>query len=1118
MDPAPRIRSRSWLIGTTLRRSRSQWRLLLVVVAVAILACTLISSLGLLVFATEQGGVRSALTSISTSQTGIDVRVVRQHVPLSRASRLVKNAVRKELGDSVPFSSSSFAMTEPAFVPEIQTSSGLTYFGEYDNFRANSKLVAGHWAGKWSGGTAAIPVAIPETASRAQGLQLGSTFAISHSPADLTALVVGIYSVNAPNSSYWARDRLHGTGNDPLYFGPLVAAPGTIDAAKMDVASLDISFTPTFNSLTIDELGPLVRRLASGQTAVPRQLASVSATVSYKSGTADAVSGVVSGLTVTRSTIVVVSLMLLVLAVAAMGQTARSFNDARAGERQLLRSRGASAGNILALATLEAVVVGVITAGVSPPLSTLVYRVLAAQPAMVAAHMPKDAGIPSITWVTAAGVSLVFVVVLIAPLLRRSRSFAGGEPSRGRQGAASGFMRSGLDIAIFVLAGIAYWQLVSYHGHVDAAAPLAIDPILVAGPALVLGAGALLCVRLIPLASKLILRVGDRARGSVIPLASWEIGRRSQRATSAVLLLSLALAVGTFGLSFLATWKQSQLDQATFAVGPPVRVLALPDPDVQAQLLAKGAVGTPQPVIRRIGQLLDPGSANLPGAAPTGPVVTVLGLTAEGRTLIDRGRLSHLGGDEVKSRLAKSVTPATGVVLPGAVYGVSATIQVAVRSSGLPGVEAHVYAILEDGMGLLTTVSMGTVSADNTPQDVRGFVQLPPNSNGLTGPVRLVGFQATFATAKDSGASLVNAQANADVLVKDLAVLHTSSSQSSASVTDSQSVTVDSSATWFGNSAEPDAPVPTVGPVPSGWQFDLGVDVPSGLELAPATFALVGWSPSGLISVVVPTALAKTLNLTPPSNMTVEVQDVLVPILIVGTTSLVPGTASSDALSNPNSGFAASSSNPNIMVLDQELLERSLAQSGVHTPMVDEWWVNVPVGRGQAYLNGVANPVGAVSSETLGLQLQQAPLRVATQAALWLAIVAGGLLAAVGFAVHSATTLRSRRLELAQLRAIGLSRNKLVALITAESLLITVLGAVFGTAIGVLLALLVGPLVAASPDGSPPVPSVAVQIPWSSIGLLIIGLAAALVLVVFVVARVQRSVEPAELLRGGMEP
>ncbi|MEO6116491.1 MAG: FtsX-like permease family protein, partial [Pseudolysinimonas sp.] len=526
-ESARRIHSRSWLVGTTLQRSRSQWRLLLVVVAVAILACTLISSLGLLVFATEQGGVRTALTAIPTSQAAIDVQVVHPHVPLSAARRLVKNAVHKELGESVRYSTSSFARTEPAFVPQIQTSSGLTYFGEYDNFRSNTTLVSGQWAEKWPGGTAAIPVAIPEAASQAQGLHLGSTFEIDTSPSELTATVVGIYRVNAPRSAYWARDLLNGTGNDPLYFGPLIAAPGTIGAAKVLIASLDVRFAPDFNSVTVDQLAPLVGRFADANKAVPSRLDSVSATVRYTSGLANATSGIASGLTATRSTVVVVSLMLLVLAVAAMGQTARSFNDARAGERQLLRSRGASVGNILALATLEALVIGVVTAAASPPLATLVYRILAAQPAMVAAHMPKDAGLHLTTWLTAAGVSLLFVVVLIAPLLRRSRSFAGGEQSQGRQGSATVFMRSGLDIAIFVLAGVAYWQLVSYHSPVDTSTSLAVDPILVAGPALVLVAGALLCVRLIPLASKVILRVGARARGSVIPLASWEIGRRS---------------------------------------------------------------------------------------------------------------------------------------------------------------------------------------------------------------------------------------------------------------------------------------------------------------------------------------------------------------------------------------------------------------------------------------------------------------------------------------------------------------------------------------------------------------------------------------------------------------
>src|SRR5665647_3088132 len=104
--------------------------------------------------------------------------------------------------------------------------------------------------------------------------------------------------------------------------------------------------------------------------------------------------------------------------------------------------------------------------------------------------------------------------------------------------------------------------------------------------------------------------------------------------------------------------------------------------------------------------------------------------------------------------------------------------------------------------------------------------------------------------------------------------------------------------------------------------------------------------------------------------------------------------------------------------------------------------------------------------------MQQHPLRVATQAGLWLVALAAALLAAVGFGVHATVTLRARAVEFAQLRAIGLSRRSLTAVVGAESLLLCLLGGTFGIGIGALLGWLVGPLVAGSADGTPPIPSV----------------------------------------------
>jgi ABC-type antimicrobial peptide transport system permease subunit len=159
----------------------------------------------------------------------------------------------------------------------------------------------------------------------------------------------------------------------------------------------------------------------------------------------------------------------------------------------------------------------------------------------------------------------------------------------------------------------------------------------------------------------------------------------------------------------------------------------------------------------------------------------------------------------------------------------------------------------------------------------------------------------------------------------------------------------------------------------------------------------------------------------------------------------------------------------------------------------------------------------ALGRESLALDMQQHPLRVATQAALWLVLGGAALLAAVGFAIHATGSLRSRSLEFAQLRAIGLSRRRLIGVIAAESALLSLFGTIVGVGLGLALGWLVAPLVGASADGSTPVPPVAIVIPWAQVALLGLEVVAVLAIVVFVAARIQRSADPASVLRTGDE-
>jgi hypothetical protein len=1108
-------RSGSWLVGVTLRRSRAQWQLLLGVVAVAVLSGVLVTTLSLLVVATEQGGVRGALSATPADQTDFDVRLLNPARSLAECRAAVADAVDSVYSPAATTTAVGGALSKYLPVAAIAeaavgpTPPTLAYFGEYDRIMEAASLTTGEWPGAASAGDP-VPIAIPASAASALSLAVGSTIVVVADETDVSAVVTGTFEPDDPRDPFWASDRLATRGYDPEFpnpftsffnptvvFGPLVVHEGALASAGIPVAIADLRFTPDFSSTRVDQLQPLLDRLATADVDVLYDANAVAGSVFIDTDAADAVSAVASGLTVTRSTVVVVSLLLVVLAVAAMAQLARLYSDARAGERQLMRARGASRRDVVALATVEAVAIAAVTAAAVPPLASLAYRLLAAQGPMVAAGMPADAGLPPATWLIAAGIALVFVLVLLSPLARDDVSFAEGLQAAGRQRLGSGIARSGIDVAIVLLAAVAYWQLRSYRTPVQDSATLAVDPVLVAGPAVVLVATALVCARLIPAASRLLERIGSGARGATVALASWEIGRRPQRATAAVLLLSLTLAVGTFGLSFLDTWKQSQLDQAAFAVGAPVRV-----PGVEPPPAADGAA---EPVMRRpiVGAL---------GADPeTGASrAALLALTPGARDLLAHNRLGELGGDTVVDALDGRADAATGIELPAGTSALAATVRFGDPEDPLDEVSADLSAVVEYGDGELQLLPLGRVSADGTDHDVSGELTRPAPPEG----VRFAGFTVRLVDTLGSEAEGEHGTGAADVLLAGLgAVVPADGDGSEPSVV---ALAVPADAEWFGSAAQPSSTPILTDDVPAGRQLRLGIVVPLDLRSTVVSFASTGWLPGLAVPAVVSGALTDRLEAGSGTDVEVSTGGVPTIVRVVATAPLVPGAASTSDLAGPAPALGGAPAD--LVVVDTTLLARSLIEAGADGPFVDEWWVDVPAGEADSYLDALPPGTAAVGGGQLGERLQEAPLRVATQAALWVAIAASTLLAAIGFGVHSAAGLRSRRLELAQLRAIGYSRRRLVGLVGIESLLLCVLGALFGITIGLMLAWLVGPLVAVSPTGVPTVPSVVVEVPLPAIALLLVGLVAVLAVVVLMVARLQRFTEPAHLLREGAQP
>jgi len=1102
---------RAWPIRTTRGRLLREWRLLLLVLAVATLASTVVTSVGLLVSATEAGAVHNSMAAIAPSETAMTVDVLNPTVSVAKARSQAARAIGHVLGGAATatVTTRAYSDTYPAPIGRTRDNQ-VAYLGQLQGIATHAKLTGGSWpTAVPASGASTVDVAAPKTAADALGIRIGTTIPMFLGEHDVTARVVALYAVPAPQSDYWAEDILRGQGNNPGYaspldndalpheaYGPLVVAPGALDAIGVKAARLQLDFTPRFTDTAPDQLDGLIDRLQNADSDVPADVGAIADQVTYSGDAADPIGQVASGLIVTRSTVVVITLLLLVLSIAALAQAARLFTDARAGDRQLMAARGASRGQVFWTAVLEASVIGVITALISPPLARGVYALVALQPAMVAADAPRDAGLPPTAWLTAAGLALLFVIVLVLPLLGPSATFVDAEQGRGRQRRLSGIMRSGLDLGVVVLAVLAYWQLVTYQGPVAGEASLAVDPVLVAAPAVVLLAGTLISARLVPLVSRLADHFGSRTRGALLPLASWEVGRRSRRAIAAVLLLTLALSVGAFGQTFLATWQQSQVDQATLAAGAPVRVAAdAAHLGSQASLLGDGATGTPQPTLRRVTDV------SQEGGNEDSPAVT-LGLTSAARAMLDRGRIAGVGGARIDSLIPTTAKPVAGMRLPADADGIDATVQLGTRGQAIVGASATVRAVVQDATGLLSTVSLGVVPIDAAPHDASGPLDAVAKGGHRALPLQVVGIQV-FIYVGNLATYRGNQGGPLDVLVRSIAGTTASAPVPAVAA---------AGAHWYANAPFVEGSPPTAR---SGAGLGMSVLLPTDIQSNPQTFALVAWQPVVRIPAVLSRGLATTLDVKTGSFLYLIGPDDAVSVQVAGIVPLVPGAVDQSLLTAGAASGAAQGAKQAVVV-DQVAYERALAQAGVAGAGADEWWVDVPDDRVRTYLAANPAPAGLPAPRSallLGIDLQQNPLRVATEAALMLAIAAAALLAAIGFAVHSAATLKARRVEFAQLRAIGLSRRRLTALIGAESLLLCVLGTIFGIAIGVLLSFLVGPLVAISPTGTPPVPPVQVIVPWAQVGLLIAVVVVVLAVVVTLVAGTQRFANPANILR-----
>jgi hypothetical protein len=250
------------------------------------------------------------------------------------------------------------------------------------------------------------------------------------------------------------------------------------------------------------------------------------------------------------------------------------------GEISLLRSRGASSAQVLAVFMLEGATIAILAVVVSPLLAAMIISFLGYVPAF--SDLSGGARLPvSLTlgayMMSALGGILSFAALMF-PAVQASRiGVVRHKQESARPSRQPFFQRYYLDVILLVASLLLFRQLTE-QGSAAATGLLGevvVNQLLLAAPALTLVAAAMVLLRLFPLAMEMVSRLLSPGLPPGMVMGLWQMARNPTHYARLSLLLILMAGLGIFAASFGGTLDRSFRERVLYATGSDIRLEGL---------------------------------------------------------------------------------------------------------------------------------------------------------------------------------------------------------------------------------------------------------------------------------------------------------------------------------------------------------------------------------------------------------------------------------------------------------------------------------------------------------------------------------------------------------------
>ena len=762
--------------------------------------------------------------------------------------------------------------------------------------------------------------------------------------------------------------------------------------------------------------------------------------------------------------------------------------DERRGEVALLRSRGASSAQILAVFAMEGATIAVLSILVAPLIAATTISVLGFTPAFsdLTGGARLDVSLSGGAYLMSALGGIFGFAALMVPAVQASRIGV----TQHRQQAARPtrqpvFQRYYVDVLLLLLSILLFRQLTERGSVVatDLFGELATDQLLLALPGLVLVASAMVLLRLFPL----MMNLGSKMLSARLPagpvMGMWQLARNPAHYARLSLLLILTAGLGIFASSFGATLERSFQERVLYATGSDIRVdgvhpLFLPRERAPRRRWRQRDLptptATPYPVSR---PTLQEAYAEVSGIEGVSPILKTAGqvltkgygqqyemFAMDGSTFGDVAYLREDFSDEPVDDVLKSLAvaaPPGGIRLPDGSRTIAVMLKPdrthpSVRLSARVMDRKHRYVTYK--MGMLESTGWEVYEASltaNTPQPVQPDLPLTLVS------IRIhdVGdYGGTFSSNKLEAGS---------VLIDEVWVTTESGDRMTIE-------TFDDVEGWSVLKTTPDAVTDALGSSSAGYDGGSGSALFSWSQGSLLTARGMFHGSEAHIPAIASTSFVQSTGHRPGDKIEVSVAGYRIPVRLDGEIRLFPTMTGGDERFLV-ADLASLIRYANLGAVDRELLPNGLWLSTQDT--ADRAELLQMVARVDTYTSQLIRDRASRMADSKVDPLVQAGWR----ALLFVAFGAVLVLSCFGFLVHAYVSFRNRQHQFALLRTVGFSMRQLTAMVWLEQALVIVVGMALGIWMGARLGATIMPFLGHDDWGRQVMPPFVMEVDWGAL-------------------------------------